>query len=88
MTTPDLKQNTVFIVAPDVKAEPENCDVGKDIRQRRAEAVRVATIDSWWLAEGQGWLEYTLHYMKCAQCQEVELARRAGRWDAIEEELK
>jgi hypothetical protein len=33
-------------------------------------------------------MEYIRHCLTCVQCQSVELARRAGRWDAIEEELK
>lgn len=86
MTT-TTQQNTVFVVAEtEVEVKTELCDVGKDIRRRRAEAVRVATIETWWQAEGEGWLEYVRHYIKCPQCQEHELARRAGRWDAIEKE--
>jgi hypothetical protein len=80
MTTPTV-QNTVFIVIT-----PARCETGADILHRRAQAVKIATIETWWQAEGQGWLEYVRHYIKCAQCQEYELAKRGERWAVIEAE--
>jgi hypothetical protein len=71
---------------PRIKAT--QCEKGKLIRHERAQAVRIATIDTWWSAEGKGWLKYCRHVSKCKQCGDFEAVKRAKQLARFEKQEK